>query len=99
MLINDRELWYWGDLFESMQLKRYMTFAAFIANPRYPLRRICEQEFRPLLRRQVSVRDRLDRSCRALDAELAKWEAALAEHRRIENGHIIEPMRHHRYPR
>ena len=45
------------------------------------------------------MRDRLDRSCRALDAELAKWEAALAEHKRIENGHIIEPMKHHRHPR
>ncbi|CUR45521.1 hypothetical protein BN2364_1080 [Alloalcanivorax xenomutans] len=99
MLINDRELWYWADLFVDLGLRRYMRFDTFITNPRGHLRRICEGEHRPLLTRQRDVRDRLDKACQAFEAELERWEGALAEHRRIENGHILETMKHHRHPR
>lgn len=104
--MDDRELNYWADLNVENDLRRYLTFGQFIANPRGHLRAIFEQEFRPLLARQRSVRDRLaagcrtlEQGCRALEAELDRWEAALASHRRIENGHILDPMKHHRHPR
>ena len=113
MLISDQDLETYGELFVRLGIRRYMEFSRFIANPRMHLARLAaalEGDMPlPLLRAQESVRDRLDRqpttvnnlkrACRQIDCVLGEWERALEQHRRVENGHILETMKHHRHPR
>ena len=113
MLITDEHLEFYSELYHRFHLDRYLEFRTYIATPRRYLERfgalLDGEEPLPLLRRQLAVRDRLDANeatarelkaaVKEFGAVLDGWERSLAQHRRIQNGHLIEPMKHHRHPR
>lgn len=59
MRIPDEQLDFWADRFCELGLARYLTFSSFIQQPTQHLQRILDGAQRPLLRRQLRVRERL----------------------------------------
>jgi coproporphyrinogen III oxidase-like Fe-S oxidoreductase len=92
MRISDEDLEYYGDLFEAMELAKHITFYQFIHAPHWYIHKYSEEKATPL-------RGPLRRACEGIEAELERWEQALAAQRRIDNGHVFQPMKHNRYPR
>lgn len=92
MRISDQDLEYWGDLFVQMGLEKHITFYQFLHSPQWYVHRYSQQKAAPM-------RGRLHRACEGIEAELARWEEALAAQRRIDNGHVFQPMKHNRHQR
>lgn len=61
MRISDAELDFWGNLYCEHDLRRYLRFSVFIHNPTAHIHRIFGGECRPLLARQVAVRQEMER--------------------------------------
>lgn len=97
--LTTEELDYWGDLFECHQLHRYMTFGQFIADPKQRLEDILQADYRPLLTKQREVSKRLLALTASIEAELDRLESTVEDMRRIDNGHLYEPLKHHSHPR
>jgi len=95
MAIETEQLEYWGNKFTRHGLERYMTFDAFMRNPRKYWLEIMGGPHRPLLPQQRDMRRRIDRASGGLENTLSRLEQKIEGLRRIDNGHPYEQLKHH----
>lgn len=88
---RDEELEHWGEVFVRRDLLHGfgVRFDTFIARPRQILAALESREFRPLLRAQRAVRDRID-------AELAALEPVGAC---LRGTQLVQPMHRPVFPK
>ncbi|MHA7915528.1 hypothetical protein [Alloalcanivorax xenomutans] len=91
MRLETEQLEYWGNRFMRHGLNRYMTFAAFMVNPRKYWRELMGGPCRP----PASAAQRIVQSGRGLELAMERLEAQVDHLRRINNGHPYEQLKHH----
>lgn len=94
MAIETEQLEYWGNKFTRHGLERYMTFDAFMRNPRKYWLEIMGGPHRPLLPEQRNMRRLIDLDT-GLETALERLEREVDGLRRIDNGQPYEPLKHH----
>lgn len=91
---SDEHIEYWGAIYLGNRLMDYgILFETFLRYPQQIMQAMEGREFRPLLPRQVAVRQRIDRNSQPVRERKADMQVQLR------SDHMIEPLHHRIWPK